>query len=51
MTLTSLAQHPVWVGWKKEARNGQLSPYDPITGRPASTNDTATWATHEHADG
>ena len=53
MTLASLAHHEVWVGLKKEERNGQLTQvaYDPITGRLASANDPATWATHDEAAG
>ena len=53
LTLPSLAHHQVWVGLKKEERNGQLTQlaYDPITGRLASANDPATWATHSEADG
>ena len=52
MTLASLAHHQVWVGLKKEERNGQLTQvaYDPITGRLASANDPA-WATHDEAAG
>ena len=53
MTLASLAHHQVWVGLKKEERNGQLTQvaYDPRTGRFASANDPTTWATHDEADG
>jgi len=51
MTLPSFAHLPIWVGLKKEARNGQLTSYDPKTGRLASANDPATWATHNEADG
>jgi Family of unknown function (DUF5906) len=50
-TLLSLAHLPIWVGWKREARNGRSTevPYDPTTGRPASANNPATWATHDEA--
>jgi primase-polymerase (primpol)-like protein len=51
ITLASLAHHQVWVGWRKETRNGQLTPYDPTTGRLASAHDPDTWATHDEADG
>ena len=52
ITLASLADHQIWVGRKKEERNGQLTQvaYD-LTGRFASANDPATWATHDEADG
>jgi hypothetical protein len=51
MTLASLAHHQVWVGLKNEAGDGQLIPYDPkTTGRLASVNDPATWATHDEAE-
>lgn len=51
--LASLAHHQIWVGWRKEAQNGQLTevPYDPKTGRLASAYDPTTWATHDEADG
>ena len=51
ITLASLAHHPIWVAWRQEARNGQLTklPYDPRTGRLAAVDDPGTWATYDEA--
>ena len=51
LTLADLAVRLIWVGWRQETRNGQLTkvPYDPKTGRQAASNDAATWATHDLA--
>ena len=53
ITFASLAHQPIWVAWKQEPRRGKRTtlPYDPKTGRLASANDPATWATHDEADG
>jgi hypothetical protein len=48
-TLAFLAHHPIWVGLKKEARNGQLTPHDPRSGQRASVHDSGTWATLDEA--
>jgi hypothetical protein len=51
ITLASLSPHPVWVGWKKEIRDGRPTklPYNPRTGRKAKADDPTTWATHDEA--
>jgi hypothetical protein len=50
-TIASLAHLEVWVGWKRETRNGRLTkvPYDPRTGTHAATDDPGTWATYDEA--
>jgi predicted P-loop ATPase len=56
ITLTSLAPHPVWVGWKEEVRTDKSGkerktkvPYSPRNGRKASSTDASTWAPHIEA--
>lgn len=46
-----LRQCPQWVVWKLEQVGGKQTkvPYDPKTGRKASSTDTATWADFETA--
>jgi primase-polymerase (primpol)-like protein len=53
ITFASLAHQPIWVAWKQEPRRGKRTtlPYDPVTGRLATSNDSATWATRQEADG
>jgi putative DNA primase/helicase len=53
MRRSFLAENEIWVGWKKELRNGRPTEvlYDPKTGRLASIYNPATWATHDEADG
>lgn len=47
----SLRQHPQWVCWRYETRNGKRTkvPYSPITGGRASTNNPGTWGAYEDA--
>lgn len=42
-----LRQHPHWVSWRYERRGAKRTkvPYDPRSGRRASTTDPATWTT------
>ncbi|MFN3652199.1 MAG: hypothetical protein ACK47B_21690 [Armatimonadota bacterium] len=49
-----LRSAPQWVVWKAEitpTSNGKATkvPYDPRTGKPAKSNDPATWQKYEHA--
>ena len=50
-TIASLAPLELWVGWKRETRNGRptKTPYDPRTGLLAATDNPATWATRDEA--
>ena len=43
ITFASLAHQPIWVAWKQEPRRGKRTtlPYDPVTGRLATSNDSA----------
>ena len=51
ITLAGLIHHPVWVGWRKERRNGRETkvPYDPRTGKQAELDNPNTWATYDEA--
>jgi primase-polymerase (primpol)-like protein len=53
ITFACLAHQPIWVAWKQEPRRGKRTtlPYDPVTGRLATSNDSTTWATRQEADG
>jgi primase-polymerase (primpol)-like protein len=47
-----LRQIPQWVCWKaKPGKNGKIDkvPFDPKTGRAASSTDPATWGVFEQA--
>jgi primase-polymerase (primpol)-like protein len=52
MTPAELAHAPIWVAWRAERRNGKRTkvPYDPRTGRRASADDPAAWATRREAE-
>ena len=52
LTLAALAPRPLWVGWRKETRDGRPTkvPYDPRTGARAKSTDPATWATRDEAE-
>lgn len=47
----SLRRRPRWVCWRYEEREGKPAkvPYDPTTGKRASSTDSGTWTTFEHA--
>lgn len=47
-----LADHPRWVTWRNELRNGKPSkiPYAPRTGRKAKADDPTTWGTRKEAE-
>jgi hypothetical protein len=51
LTLAELAGRPIWVAWKHETRDGRVIkvPYDPVSGRRATSDDAATWATYDEA--
>lgn len=54
MVLTAfdeLKQRSQWVCWRLEERDGKTTkiPYDPSTGRRASSTDPATWGTYDQA--
>ena len=44
-TLDALKHNPIWVGWKKMERNGELTkvPYNPKSGRWAKCSDPSDW--------
>jgi primase-polymerase (primpol)-like protein len=46
-----LRQRPQWVNWRNEFIDGRWTkvPYDPATGKRASTTDLMTWTTFEDA--
>jgi hypothetical protein len=52
LNLATLANDPIWAGWKEEMGKGKRAklPYDPRTGQLASEHDTGTWATLEEAE-
>jgi hypothetical protein len=52
ITLASLADRDVWVGWRTEARDGRATkiPFDPRTGQPAKSDDSRSWATCREAE-
>ena len=52
ISLDNLAHLPVWVGWREEQRDGDLTkvPYDPRTGGTAKPDDSTTWATRGEAE-
>src|SRR5260370_2582097 len=43
---TALQKRKQWVAWRAERRDGRWTkvPYDPKTGRMASSSDSKTWA-------
>ncbi len=47
----SLRERPQWVCWANQTRKGKLAkvPFDPRTGRRASSTDSATWASFDEA--
>ena len=45
--LDTLAVRPQWVCWRREGK--RKAPYNPVTGRKASTTDPSTWGTYEEA--
>lgn len=49
--LAELQQCPQWVCWKREERKDKPTkvPYNPRTGKPARSNDPATWASYAEA--
>ncbi|MBV8525068.1 MAG: hypothetical protein JOY71_23595, partial [Acetobacteraceae bacterium] len=52
-TLSDLASHPRWVGWRTERRNDDTTkvPYAPhLNGRKAEADNAATWATRAEAE-
>jgi AAA domain len=53
LTLADLANRPIWVGWRQETRDADLTklPYDPKTGRLAASDNASTWATRNEAQG
>lgn len=46
-----LVDLPQWVAWKREMRDGRWTkvPYNPATGRHASSVDPLTWGTYDQA--
>jgi putative DNA primase/helicase len=46
-----LAERKQWIVWKNQVRDGERTkiPYNPVTGEPASTADSSTWADLETA--
>ena len=46
-----MKRRPQWVVWRLEERNGKATkvPYNPRTGRKASSTDSLTWGTFEDA--
>ena len=42
---SDLTERPQWVCWRLEERQGKPTkiPFDPVTGKPASSTDPATW--------
>ena len=51
VTLAALAPLPIWVGWRREVRDGRTTkvPYCPRTDGRAASDNPATWTTHDEA--
>ena len=51
-TIANLAAVPLWVGWRQEERGGKSTktPFDPVRGTRAASNDPSTWATRNDAE-